>query len=185
MSRAYDAATGELAWQADEATADFASPLVDDGIVYLTNKVGVVFALDAAHGAQLWTARLPGACWASALAARGRLYFFGVDGKTTVLRATRRGAEPVRENALAIEGRVYGVAAAECSLLIRTGRQLFRIGPPLSGEGCARRRDDSGPDRRHRGVCRLRSMADPCALWIPRWHPPPQPARPRSRPGGG
>jgi outer membrane protein assembly factor BamB len=129
MTRAYRAETGQIAWQTDEATTDYASPLIEDGIVFLTNKVGVLYALDLESGALLWTTRLPGACWASSLAVRSHLCFFGVDGRTTVLKATRRGLEPLGESSLAISGRVYGVAAVDGALLVRTGGQLIRIKP--------------------------------------------------------
>lgn len=114
-----------LAWRAEEATANFASPLIHQGHVYFVNKVGVVFCLDLQTGAERWRTRLGGECWASPLAAGERLYFFTNSGVTVVLKAGPQLAELAR-NTLPTE-RIYGVAAVEGALLLRTGRQLLRL----------------------------------------------------------
>ena len=53
---------------------------------------------------------------------------FGVDGTATVLAADV--AEPIElaRNALTVPDRVYGAAAVDGALLVRTGGELIRIG---------------------------------------------------------
>ena len=68
------------------------------GRVYLVNKAGAAACLDARDGKPLWTERI-GSCWASALGAGDRVYFFGKDGLTTVLR-TGPKFEVLAENEL-------------------------------------------------------------------------------------
>jgi SAM-dependent methyltransferase len=101
-----------------------------------------------------WTQRLRDSCWASPIGHQGRVYFFGKDGVTTVIRAgktfeklaTNRLWNPEdyqpdeaaaereetaerRAAAAMFSGPVqYGVAVADDSFLIRTGSRLYRIG---------------------------------------------------------
>jgi outer membrane protein assembly factor BamB len=126
LGGAGDVTTSHVAWRASEATANFASPLVHRGHVYFVNKVGVAFCLDAANGNELWRERLGGEVWASPLAAGDRIYFFGVDGKTHVLRAGAK-FEQLAVNTLSDVERVYGVAAVDGALLLRSGRKLVKL----------------------------------------------------------
>jgi outer membrane protein assembly factor BamB len=121
-----DVTASHIAWRAQEATANFASPLVHQGLVYFVNKVGVAFCLDLKTGEELWRERLGGEVWASPLAAGDRIYFFGVDGKTHVLRAGAK-FEQLAVNTLSEVERVYGVAAVDGALFLRSGRKLIKL----------------------------------------------------------
>lgn len=146
---------GEVAWKAPQVNASYATPLVADGRAYFVNQVGVVYCLDLKTGKELFAERIAGPCWASPVAAGGHVYFFGKDGRTTVLKAGPafeevavnrlwdaakfpRKADPKPE---AGEGKqtkgpsgeyldpiVYGVAAADGAFFVRTGTQLYRVG---------------------------------------------------------
>lgn len=112
-------------WRPANASASYSSALVHDRRVYVVDKAGVSFALDLDTGAELWNHRT-GECWASPLAAAGHLYFFNIQGKTTVLRP---GPEPIvaAVNELDEEHRLYGVAAARRSLLLRFASRLHCV----------------------------------------------------------
>ncbi len=114
------------AWNAEGAATQYSSPLIHDGRVYFVNAVGVLFVLDLETGKQLSNQRLPGPCWASALGAGDKLYFFTTEGTTVVLRA---GAKPEKlaENALPVSGTVYSAAPMDGALLIRTGSELWKV----------------------------------------------------------
>jgi outer membrane protein assembly factor BamB len=43
-----------LAWRFDSGSEILASPIIADGIVYVTNRAGFLYAIDAATGEQLW-----------------------------------------------------------------------------------------------------------------------------------
>jgi outer membrane protein assembly factor BamB len=116
----------QISWHASEATAYFNSPLIYRGRVYFINKVGVVYCLDLNTGEELWKTRIGGECWASPLAAGDRIYFFKNDGTTVVMRAQSK-LEILAENTLHEGNRVYGVAAVDSALLIRSGRRLTRL----------------------------------------------------------
>ncbi|MGE0126927.1 MAG: PQQ-binding-like beta-propeller repeat protein [Blastocatellales bacterium] len=121
-----DVTNSHVLWRANEATANFCSPLIHQGRVYFVNKVGVAFCLDLKTGEELWRQRLDGEVWASPLAAGDRIYIFGVDGKTRVLRAGAK-FEQLAVNTLSGVERVYGVAAVDSGLLLRSGRKLIKL----------------------------------------------------------
>ena len=115
-------------WQVPRVGNDFSSPAVDAAHAYFVNDVGALTAVDLATGAARWTRRLPGPCWASAIVSGPLVYFFGMDGRTTVLRPGAAGAEVVAENVLPVEGNVSGVAAGDGRIVVRTDRALWAIG---------------------------------------------------------
>ena len=134
-------ARGGTAWRAPAATTDFSSPLVTGDLVFLVNKVGGLTALDADTGATLWTTRLPGGTWASAIASATHAYFFTVEGgHTVVVRPDRVGPDVVATNTLPVDGRVYGVAAAQGRFVLRTGRTLMGViaDPPATAPDAGR-----------------------------------------------
>ena len=125
-----DSATPEIVWRLKSLSASFSSPLAYQGHVYVVNKSGVAACIDAESGGTLWSERLPGSCWATAVGALNRIYFFGKDGVTTVVSSGSR-FERLAENRLSIdEGRVYGAAAVPGALVLRTGKKLICVGKP-------------------------------------------------------
>ena len=112
-------------WTADRATTEFSSPLIAGGRVWLVNSVGVLYEVDLRTGEQISTRRLPSGCWATGITDGERLYFFGVDGTAAVL--SQSSGEIIATNQLSMEGRVYGVAVADGSFVVRTGNRLVRI----------------------------------------------------------
>lgn len=120
------AAMPEVIWRPAEASSYFSSPLVHDGRAYMVNKAGVAFCVRADTGEELWHARLEGQCWASAVGLRDRVYFFGVDGTTTVVKSGDTFSV-LASNALSAEGRLYGATVADDSLLLRFGREIVRV----------------------------------------------------------
>jgi len=132
----------EVAWTADKVSASYASPLVYRGYAYFVNQAGVVTCLDLKDGSQKYAERLEGSCWASPIAAGERIYFFGKDGRTTVLKAgptferlatnalwDAEKAEPA--GPMGFGGTTfYGCAAVEGAIFARTGKALYRVGKP-------------------------------------------------------
>jgi outer membrane protein assembly factor BamB len=126
LGGAGDVTGTHVVWRAQEATANFASPLIHRGRVYFINKVGVAFCLDLQTGAEIWRERIGGECWATPLAAGDRIYFFTNEGITTVMRD---GAKPetIAKNVLSEVERIYGIAAVDGALLLRSGRKLIKL----------------------------------------------------------
>jgi len=142
----------EVPWRAAKAQASFSSPLAYQGVGYWVNRAGVVFAIDLADGKELFAQRLDQAPWATAIGVSDRVYFFGKDGTTTVLRSGKTfeklasnvlwnpaevaspaasDGEQTREQRAAAAGFAgpiqYGAALADDSFVIRTGNRLYRV----------------------------------------------------------
>lgn len=81
----------EVAWRGAKVSAGTASPLAHAGHVYLVDKLGFVQCLDLATGTEAYRERLPGQVWATPVGAGDRVYVWGKDGITTVLKT---GPEP-------------------------------------------------------------------------------------------
>jgi outer membrane protein assembly factor BamB len=120
-------ASGALAWR-NRANAHILTPLVYEGLLYVSNDAGILTVYEARTGEQVYRQRLGvGASFgASPIAADGRIYFTNQDGDTHVLRAGR-AFEIVGQGTLgelvmatpAISGRM---------LVFRTDRSVIAIG---------------------------------------------------------
>jgi outer membrane protein assembly factor BamB len=77
-------------WRVNSGTPDVASPLVYDGIVYLSDNSGALTALDAATGAQLYKQRPDkDNHFASPAAGDGKIYLAGRSGAVSAVAAGR------------------------------------------------------------------------------------------------
>lgn len=147
--------SSELRWTAAKAVANYASPLAHRGHAYFVNQAGVVFCIDLATGKERYAERVDGSCWATPIGAGDHVYFFGRNGRTTVLRAGPKH-EQVASNGLweaapgdakndandkkptstrgagfgaeYMDPILYGVAAVDGAFFVRTGTALYRIG---------------------------------------------------------
>jgi len=139
----------KVAWSAESATASYASPIAHEGNAYFVNATGVLYCLDMKTGKEHYSERIPAACWATPIAAEGRIYCFAKDGRTAVIKtgqefellATNRLWDPSAAKPKAAEPKgpepkggdsldpiVYGVAASDGAFFFRTGTKLYRIG---------------------------------------------------------
>ncbi|UUO04714.1 PQQ-binding-like beta-propeller repeat protein [Blastopirellula sp. J2-11] len=77
----------QIIWRAKKAVSDYASPVVCGECVYYLNNVGVVYCLDKMTGRQHYAKRIGTDCWATPIVSQDRIYFWGKDGQTTVLKS--------------------------------------------------------------------------------------------------
>jgi outer membrane protein assembly factor BamB len=78
-------------WTRSENTPDVPSPLVHDGVVYLCRENGVLIAMDAKTGRELYQERTHSQRHrASPVYADGKIYLTARDGVVTVVRAGRQ-----------------------------------------------------------------------------------------------
>lgn len=145
----------EVCWNAKRGLSHYATPLAHQGHAYFINQVGVVYCLDLRTGAERYAERTAGPCWASPVGAGERVYFFGKDGVTTVLKAgpkfevvatnrlwavekastnkppksdsEEKKPEGKEPSAEYLDPIVYGVAAIDGTFFIRTGRALYCV----------------------------------------------------------
>ncbi len=74
-------------WIAKGAFPSWASPIMHKGLAYWINRSGVVYCFDATNGEAVYTERTKQSCWATPFAIDDRVYLFGKDGLTTILKA--------------------------------------------------------------------------------------------------
>ena len=145
--------TPKQVWCPKKATSSFGSPIHAAGYVYWVNRAGVVFCHDFHTGEQCYSERLSSPCWATPFQIGNRIYFFGKNGITDVIKtgpefiilstnelwdseddtldAKLIASETDKErkaSATLFAGRIqYGITAVTGSLVIRTGDKLFCI----------------------------------------------------------
>lgn len=138
-----------IAWKAKPGLASYATPLIYRDVAYFINEVGVITAVNAQTGKQLYSERAATGCWASPIAVGDYVFFFGKNGITTVIQAGNEW-KVVSTNVLftaekpkttdttepKTAGRgtgeygdpiVYSAVPASNAWLVRTGSALYRI----------------------------------------------------------
>ncbi|MEM9284134.1 MAG: PQQ-binding-like beta-propeller repeat protein, partial [Verrucomicrobiota bacterium] len=102
----------------------------DDEVLYV-NRAGALQATAISDGSLRWERRLPDSTWASPLLTEDYLYFFCKNGTSVVFERSTlsEDSEPAATNLLTVsdEDRVYGYAAANGTIVIRTGRGLIAV----------------------------------------------------------
>jgi outer membrane protein assembly factor BamB len=96
-----------------------------EGLLYVTNEIGVVTCAEAKTGAQVWRRRLGGVFFASPVAADGKIYMVSETGTTFVLRAGRQ-PDVLAENDLG-ERLLASPAISNGRLYLRSDGTLFAI----------------------------------------------------------
>ena len=108
---------------------DVPTPVVDGTLFYVFNDRGIVWALDAKSGQEIWgSQRLkPGTYSSSPVLADGRIYITNEDGLTSVLKAGPT-FEVLSENPLN-DYCLSSPAISDGQIFIRTTTHLWAIGP--------------------------------------------------------
>jgi outer membrane protein assembly factor BamB len=123
---ALDPATGAQKWRMPNGGSYVPSILLYQGLLYMTNEVGVVTCAEAETGTAVWKERLPGIFFASPVAGDGKVYLLSETGEMFVLKAGRK-AEVLARNDLA-ERFLASPAIANGLILLRSDSTLFAIG---------------------------------------------------------
>ena len=114
-----------VAWRVTKAVAKKPSLLLVDDVIYMNNDGGILTAIEAKTGQELWSERIGGNYSASPLFANGNAYFFSEEGKTTVI-AGGREFKKLAENKLD-GGFMASPAVTDKALILRTKTHLYRI----------------------------------------------------------
>jgi hypothetical protein len=122
-----DVTDTHVVWRAKRQTPHMASPLLVGETLVTVSDQGIAVGLDAATGDQVWKKRIGGGQSASPMLSAGRVYFFGHDGRTTVVDAAEPEAEPLAVNEL--EGQIMATpAVVDGQMLLRSDKALYCIG---------------------------------------------------------
>ena len=122
--------TGEIpatnvTWRITQQVPVMSSPTLSGDEVYWVSDDGLASCADVRTGQIHWQKRVGGRQLASPLCAEDRVYFFGQDGKTTIIRAGRQ-FDKLAENQL--PGPVAATPAiVDGAIYLRTDSHLYRI----------------------------------------------------------
>jgi outer membrane protein assembly factor BamB len=121
-----DVTATHVEWQARSGASYVPSLVYYEGLLYMTNEVGVVTCADARTGEPVWRNRLGGVFFASPVAGDGKVYLLSETGETFVLRAGRQ-PEVLARNDLG-ERFIASPAISGGRLFLRSDRTLFAVG---------------------------------------------------------
>ncbi len=121
-----DVTKTHVEWQAASGASYVPSIVYYDGLLYMTNEVGVVTCADARTGERVWRHRLEGVFFASPVAGDGKIYMVSETGETFVLRAGRT-PEVLADNDLG-ERFIASPAISQGRLFLRSDGTLFAVG---------------------------------------------------------
>lgn len=121
-----DVTATHVQWRIPNGASYVPSILHYQGLIYMTNEVGVVTCADAATGQRLWRGRLDGIFFASPVAGDGKVYLVSETGETLVLRAGRK-QEVLARNQLD-ERLLASPAISGRKIFLRGDGVLFAIG---------------------------------------------------------
>jgi outer membrane protein assembly factor BamB len=121
-----DITATHIVWTAPNGASYVPSVVAYQGLVYMTNEVGIVTCVDAKTGERVWKHRLGGVFFASPVAGDGKIYYLSETGETFVLRAGRT-PEVLARNDLG-ERFLASPAIAGDRLFLRSDGALFAIG---------------------------------------------------------
>jgi outer membrane protein assembly factor BamB len=122
-----DVTATHVDWTAPNGASYVPSIVHYDGLLYMTNEVGIVTCVDAATGSRVWQHRLGGIFFASPVAGDGKVYFVSETGETFVLKAGR-APEVLAKNDLG-ERFLASPAIARGRIFLRSDVSLFAVGP--------------------------------------------------------
>jgi outer membrane protein assembly factor BamB len=123
-------ASEHIAWMHPRASGYTPSPIVAGARVFVVHDTGILLALDALTGKEIYKARVGGGgntFSASPIAAGSRVYLLNEDGVMFVLDANADKYMEIARNALD-EMSLASPAAAGGALYIRTATRLYKIG---------------------------------------------------------
>lgn len=120
-----DVSSSSILWRTPSGASYVPSILYYDGLLYVTNEVGIVTCSDAKDGKQVWRKRLGGIFFASPVAGDGKIYMIGETGEAYVLRA---GREPVILTQNNLDDRfIASPAISNGRIFLRSDGTLFCI----------------------------------------------------------
>ncbi|MGH9308019.1 MAG: PQQ-binding-like beta-propeller repeat protein [Vicinamibacterales bacterium] len=121
-----DVSASHVLWRAAGGGSYTGSIVHYDGLLYLTNDVGVLTCADARTGQRVWQTRLDGVFFASPVAADGKIYFASQTGETIVVKAGRT-PEILARNDLG-ERLVASPAISNGQIFLRSDGRLYAVG---------------------------------------------------------
>ena len=120
-----DVTDTHIVWSNRKGTPEIPSPLIIDDLMFMVNEGGVVSCVEAKNGNPVWKGRVGGNHWASPLYAGGNIYFFSMEGRVSVISASREFKLLTRNE---FDGEfIASGAVAGNALILRSRTHLYCI----------------------------------------------------------
>ena len=116
-----------IQWRAPGSASYVPSILQYDGLLYMTNEIGVMTCAETKDGRQVWRHRLDGIFFASPVAGDGKVYMISETGDVFVMRAGRT-PEVLAKNRIE-ERFIASPAISGGRIFLRSDGTLYSIGP--------------------------------------------------------
>ncbi len=127
------AAKKHAIWHLERGTPDVPSPVVHDGLVYLSGERGTLTCLDAKTGDKLYDERVHGAPHrGSPVAADDKIFLTSSDGTVSVIKAAKT-YELLAQNSLD-ERMAASLAISGDTIYLRSHEALYAIGASVAQE---------------------------------------------------
>ena len=94
-----DARTGRELWRIDGLDAQYTTPTLHEGVLYVADNAATLHAVEAASGKVLWTFNYGNEGKGSPVYADGKIYIGDVPGGWRILKVTPEGCELLSEHA--------------------------------------------------------------------------------------
>lgn len=121
-----DITESHVLWDREKRNASESAPVIVNGTLFQTTRGGIVSAVDAKTGRDLWEDRLEGQHLPGPLVLGDKLLFSNDRGQSFLVRVSPEKFELVAKNQL--EGAITASpAVAEGALFVRTKKALFKI----------------------------------------------------------
>jgi len=121
-----DITESHVLWDREKRNASESAPVLVNGILFQTTRGGIVSAVEAKTGKDLWEDRMEGQHLPCPLAVGDKLLFSNDRGQTFLVRASAEKFELVGKNQLA-EPISSSPAVDDGALFIRTKKALYKI----------------------------------------------------------
>lgn len=125
-----------VTWRLDKSFPKYSSPIVVDDLVYFAMDDSFLVCVDAKTGEEVWKGRIGGKFRACPIYADGKLFFFSLEGETTVIEPGRE-FKVLASNHLANDeplddprrgpGFMASPAVVGKAMFLRTRHHLYRI----------------------------------------------------------
>jgi outer membrane protein assembly factor BamB len=121
----------EVLWNVSTLQPGAASPIANDGRLYLVNRAGVLVCASQADGQALWRVRLSGEFWGTPALAGNRLYAIAQNGGCQVVEISADGSK----GEIVGQGQLDGTfqcspAISAGALYVRSDQHLWKIAAP-------------------------------------------------------
>ncbi|MDE0086372.1 MAG: PQQ-binding-like beta-propeller repeat protein [Candidatus Poribacteria bacterium] len=114
-----------IVWSIRRGAPEIPSPLIVNDLMFMVNESGVASCVDAKNGNPIWKGRIGGKYWASPLYADGKIYFFSMDGRVSVISVGRE-FKLLAQNEFDGEFIASGAVAGN-ALILRSDTHLYCI----------------------------------------------------------